>query len=118
MLATDVTRALKQLSVELQGVCVCVCVNFVPSLFRVFAFLFPFVLTHCTCVVELDLGCEVQRLPSPLSPLQFYRDFVSKNKPCLLTGVGTQQLLAHTQNLLVAEAECQVSSTFQCVQGP
>lgn len=35
---------------------------------------------------ELDLGYEVQRVAWPLSPLHFYRDFVSRNKPCLLTG--------------------------------
>ena len=35
---------------------------------------------------ELDLGNKVQQLQWPLSPLQFYRNFVSKNKPCLLTG--------------------------------
>lgn len=37
-------------------------------------------------VRELDLGTEVQRVTWPLTPLQFYRDFVSRNKPCLLTG--------------------------------
>lgn len=40
---------------------------------------------------ELDLGSEVQRLAGPLPPLQFHRDFVSTNKPCVLTGSGSQQ---------------------------
>ena len=82
MLASDVTQALQQLSVELHGVC-SVCLQ-LPRLFR-----------PLSCgsrgahwFAELDLGSEVQRLAGPLPPLQFHRDFVSKNKPCVLTGSG------------------------------
>ena len=42
---------------------------------------------HVQRNAELDLGSEVQRLSWPLSPLQFQRDYVSRNKPCLLTGM-------------------------------
>ena len=84
MPTSSVTRALNQLSIELQGESMC------PQSVQVFAFLCTVVLADYICVEELDLGSEVQQLPGPLSPLQFYRDFVSKNKPCLLTGEGTQ----------------------------
>ena len=40
---------------------------------------------------ELDLGCEVSRAAWPLTPLQFYREYISRNKPCLLS--GAQSLL-------------------------
>ena len=95
MHTTDVTRALNELSIELHG----------ESSSPACVFLCILVLTHCTCLIELDLGSEVQRLPGPLSPLQFYREFVSKNKPCLLTGDGTQWLLALDKCAVSAEAE-------------
>lgn len=56
---------------------------------------------HNLCMgAELDLGSEVQRVAWPLTPLQFYRDFVSKNKPCVLTGKSCSWrfvYLLHTQ---------------------
>ncbi|XVE59862.1 hypothetical protein DITRI_Ditri05aG0081300 [Diplodiscus trichospermus] len=36
-------------------------------------------------VRELSLGNSVDRLQSPPTPLQFLRDFVSQNKPCLIS---------------------------------
>ncbi|KAG6789265.1 hypothetical protein POTOM_005356 [Populus tomentosa] len=36
-------------------------------------------------VRELSLGNRIQRLDSPPTPLQFLRDFVSPNKPCIIS---------------------------------
>ncbi|XP_058191486.1 lysine-specific demethylase JMJ32 [Rhododendron vialii] len=36
-------------------------------------------------VRELSLGTQVERLPSPPTPLEFLRHFVSQNKPCLIS---------------------------------
>lgn len=39
------------------------------------------------CVTDLDVGCTVARIPaSQLSPLVFQREFVSRNKPVVITG--------------------------------
>ena len=59
---------------------------------------------------ELDLGCKVQQLQWPMSPLQFYRDFVSKNKPCLLTG---EALVAALQRHAVVAMSCGNNSFVQ-----
>eukprot|EP00899_Mesostigma_viride_P000122 jgi/Mesvir1/1010/Mv17544-RA.1 len=37
-------------------------------------------------VRDLYLGDAVERVAGPLTPLQFYRDFVAMNKPCIITG--------------------------------
>lgn len=44
---------------------------------------------------ELDLGSTVQRVAWPLTPLTFYRDYVSKNKPCIVTGIAHEPRAAN-----------------------
>jgi len=71
-------QALHELSVEVRGA---------RSYLQSGVWFFSKLCQACIPVTaELDLGTEVQRVAWPLTPLQFYRDFVSRNKPCLLTG--------------------------------
>lgn len=88
-----VTHALQQLSLELHGVYL-LCLQSASTLG-----VLPscWLGTHSLRIpADLDLGSEVQRLAGPLLPLQFYRDFVSKNKPCLLTGIYFMTLSAQS----------------------
>ncbi len=79
MPSQSVLQALHELSVEVRGARSC--------LYSEVCLVFPKLCQACIPpYAELDVGTEVQPVAWPLTPLQFYRDFVSRNKPCLLTG--------------------------------
>ena len=42
---------------------------------------------HIACFAELYLTRAVPVLPSPLTPLEFYRSYVTPNKPVVINGV-------------------------------
>jgi hypothetical protein len=37
-------------------------------------------------LAELDLGSSVDVIHAPISPLEFYREYVAPNKPCVIRG--------------------------------
>lgn len=55
--------------------------DFISLLLYFFSFLFFLLLSHTKS--ELYLDSEIPHILSP-SPLEFYRDFVSRNRPCII----------------------------------
>ena len=54
----------------------------------------------CVPFAELDVGSEIPHVGvSELTPLSFYRDYVARNKPVIITGMHTSLLITSPSQL-------------------